>query len=380
MQNKYNITDENTLNNVNSIKDGCIECGMCVKNCLMLQEYCSNPKEFFTNVYESKSIETIVPFSCSLCGKCNLVCPKNLVIQDAFMGLREDIVEQNNGVSPFKGHGVIHMHQRFSFSPLFTGVVKDTDKVKRLFMPGCSLSSYNYELVLKVYEYLNDQMPGTALLLGCCGRPTKDLGEMDEFKKKYSKLDDMIKTSGAKEIITACQSCLKTVGEESPKYEVKSLWTVLKDIGVPKRAKGIGKKSDLEFSIKDSCASMRNIELQDSIRHIMDDLGYKVKEQKEKNVSCCGTGGMIHTVNINLSKKIMEDSAKKCNTDYIVTYCGGCRNSMVQGGKKSLHILDLIFYNTWTSSSSMPAMVGSLKAWINRYQVKKKSKSFNKLK
>ncbi|MBP2024372.1 Fe-S oxidoreductase [Clostridium punense] len=375
MEDKYIVKKENTLSKINSIKDGCIQCGKCVKSCLMLQEYCNKPKEFFTNVCESKNIETIIPFSCSLCGKCNLVCPKNLDIQDAFMGLREDIVEQNNGISPLKGHETIHMHQKFSFSPLFTGIVKESDKVERLFMPGCSLSAYNYELVLKVYEYIKDKIPGTGLLLGCCGRPTKDLGESDEFKKKYSNLDNMIKNSGAKEIITACQSCLKVVGEESPEYVVKSLWTVLRDLGVPEGAKGIGSESDLEFSIKDSCASMRNIELQDSIRSIMDELGYKVKEQKEKNVSCCGTGGMIHTVNTDLSKKIMLDSAMKCDTDYIVTYCGGCRNSMVQGGKHSLHILDLVFKDIWTSKSSMPTAVGSLKSWMNRFQVKRKSKT-----
>ena len=83
---------------------------------------------------------------------------------------------------------------------------------------------------------------------------------------------------------------------------------------------------------------------------------------------------MIHTVNTDLSKKIMLDSAMKCDTDYIVTYCGGCRNSMVQGGKHSLHILDLVFKDTWTSKSSMPTAVGSLKSWMNRFQVKRKSK------
>jgi Fe-S oxidoreductase len=373
-ENTHRVHNQRTINKINEFHSNCVQCGECVKNCMMLQEYCKEPKDFFRRVESKKSIEGIIPFSCSLCGKCNLVCPKKLDIEGLFMSLREDIVKDNNGQSPLKGHGAIHMHQKFSFSSLFSGVIKENEKVERVFMPGCTLCSYNYDLVLETYNYLKDKMPDLGLLIGCCGRPTKDLGEIDKFNNNYSKLDTMIKESGAKEVITACQSCLKTIGEQSSEYEVISLWTVLRDIGIPEEAKGIGQNSDIEFSIKDSCASMRNVELQDSIRQIIDDLGYKVKETKDRNTGCCGTGGMIHTVNGELSKKIMKNNAENCDSEYTITYCGGCRNSMIGGGKKSLHILDLVFNDTWTRKSTFPHIVGTLKGWINRYKVKSKAR------
>ncbi|MEX2445262.1 MAG: FAD-dependent oxidoreductase, partial [Alkalispirochaeta sp.] len=96
------------------------ECRLCVKECLMLQEYSPEcPKKFFKDALIAGDVDAIIPFSCNMCGTCNLVCPKDLKLQDIFMNMRKEMVAANHGKSPMKGHKAIDMHQLLSFSRFF---------------------------------------------------------------------------------------------------------------------------------------------------------------------------------------------------------------------------------------------------------------------
>ena len=174
-------------------------------------------------------------------------------MMDRFMDLRVKMVAENKGKSPMKGHRAIDMHQMLGFSRFFnTGVyAPDGDKTKRVFIPGCSLPSYNPELVGKVLAHLQKRLPGTGAILKCCGKPTKALGQAEAFKERYAELQAEIDRLGAEEIIVACQSCFMTTSAYSPKQKVRSLWEILPEIGLPEGARGIGKGSDLAIAVHD---------------------------------------------------------------------------------------------------------------------------------
>jgi hypothetical protein len=56
----------------------------------------------------------------------------------------------------------------------------------------------------------------------------------------------------------------------------------------------------------------------------------------------------------------------------MVTYCAACRESMIRGGKKAVHILDLIFGGPWKSDSVFPGpQTNPITGWTNRYKAKK---------
>ncbi len=96
------------------------ECRLCVKECLMLQEYSPDcPKKLFKDALINGTIEEIIPFSCNMCGTCTLVCPKDFKLQEVFTHMRKEMVAANGGKSPMKGHKVIDMHQLLSFSRFF---------------------------------------------------------------------------------------------------------------------------------------------------------------------------------------------------------------------------------------------------------------------
>ncbi len=111
--------DENAANKEASRCLEC-ECKECMQECLMLNEFTACPGELFSIFLAKEQVDAIVPYSCNLCNQCTLVCPKEFKLADAFMSMRKDFVRANKGKSPLKGHGAIDIHQKLSFSRVFT--------------------------------------------------------------------------------------------------------------------------------------------------------------------------------------------------------------------------------------------------------------------
>src|SRR6056297_260062 len=247
-------------------------------------------------------------------------------------------------------------------------------KTKRVFIPGCSLSSYRPELVEEVIKYLKNKLPGTGAILKCCGKPTKALGQYDKFKERYSGLQSEIDKLGADEIIVACQSCYLTMSANSPEQKVRSLWELMPEIGMPEGTIDKAKDSDLTLGVHDSCSTRDREDIHNGIRWILDQLGYDTEEppHTKENTRCCGFGGMVVPANPDLAQKVMDRRTDEFETEHLVTYCAACRASMTKGGKKAVHILDLIFGPVWTLDSEFPGLETPMESWVNRYKTKTK--------
>ncbi len=351
------------------------ECRLCMKECLMLNDFCECPKDLFKEILETGKINPLVPYSCNMCNQCTLQCPKEFKLGDRFFDVRKEMVKE--GIGPLKEHKPIFMHQKLGFSKMFNISVPDKKAgfTKRVFIPGCSLPSYNPEAVGKVLAYFQEKLPGTGAILKCCGKPTKALGQMEEFKARYKTLVDEIDKLGAEEVIVACQSCYATISQYSPDKKVRSLWDVFTEIGIPEKARGIGLDSGITFAIHDSCVTRDVPEIHEGVRYILRELGYGIEElpHSKENTRCCGFGGMVVPANPELAQRVMARRASEAQADYIVTYCAACRTSMIKGGKKSLHILDLIFGGQW-KAREVPGVDGPLASWIKRWRAKQELK------
>ena len=370
----YGLTEEQAR----AEGSGCFkcECLKCVKECEMLSDFTECPKQLFTEILaEPENVDPIVPYSCNMCKQCTLVCPKDFDIQGVFGGMRAELVKQNNGKSPMKGHNVIYAHQKAGFSRTFNTTVASPDgETTRVFVPGCSLPSHNPEAVGAIYGHLQDKLGNTGAILKCCGKPTKALGQTDLFKERYAQLQKEIDKLGATEIIVACQSCFLNMSAYSPDQTVKSLWEILPEIGLPDSAYDVGKRSDLTFAIHDSCSTRDREGIHDGIRWIMDEMGYQTEEppHTRENARCCGFGGMIVPANPELAGRVMSRRTAEVESDHMVTYCAACRESMVKGGKQAAHILDLVFGETRTDNSQFVGLgKGPLQSYGNRFKAKK---------
>ncbi|ADI00762.1 (Fe-S)-binding protein [Salisediminibacterium selenitireducens] len=243
------------------------------------------------------------------------------------------------------------------------------------FMPGCSLPSYTPDGVKKTMEYLKTVYPDLGGVQKCCGKGTKALGQEEKFKERFAGLQQDMDDIGIDTIIVACQNCYKTINETSETTKAESLWTLLPKIGIPEELRGKAKDSDVVFGIHDSCSTRYEKELQDGVRWVLKELGYRVEESEHsrENARCCGFGGMIVPANPDLATRVMQRRADDFTTDHVVVYCAACRASMMKVGKKAFHILDLLWGPVVHSDTAPPEDVLSKPAgaWINRYKSKR---------
>lgn len=246
---------------------------------------------------------------------------------------------------------------------------------RKVFIPGCALPSYNPELVEKMVIHLKNVYPNISVVQKCCGKPTKAVGQYELFKKRFGGLLEDIKDCEGDEVVLACQSCMKTLGE-APDLKVTSLWELLPQIGLPKELVGKAKNSDVVFSIHDSCSVRNETGIHDGIRWIMNELGYKTAEPERTRdmTRCCGFGGMIVPAVPDTAMRVMKRRKDDFPTDHIVAYCAACRQSMSKVGGSAWHILDLVFGPVVMKGDEQPFDSGSNPriSWTNRYKSKKK--------
>ena len=185
--NKINL-DKKTLDIVEDKNKDCINCKKCFSVCPMMKEYSASPRELMEEIIEDKSINKDIPYSCMLCNICKVKCPKDIDLKDMFYNIRKDILFNNPKELKNMGYNTVKFHQVNSFSSLFSRDFTD-NKTKKIFLPGCSLSSYSSDIVINTFEYLKSHIDDISLAIDCCGKPTLDMVDTDKFKKYYTKLD-----------------------------------------------------------------------------------------------------------------------------------------------------------------------------------------------
>lgn len=363
-------TSDNTMRIIKE-EQKCIGCNACMKGCPMLHKFCDSPKVLLKELLESGTFDYKLPYSCMLCGYCTKVCPKGVDLKSLFLELRRDAVDQTNGKLPKDlGASAVNFHQKFSFSNLFTSDIQNLQS-GTIFFPGCALMSYSPEIVQKTYSYLGEKIPGIGIYNKCCGKPTSFMGKEEKFKEYFSILENEFLSKKVKKVITGCQNCFMTISNNSNIVEVVSLWEIISSVGIPENRKGIGGSIELEFTIHDPCPTRDVDVIHESVRDITTQLGVKVKEMKfnRGKTLCCGSGGMVSVTQGHIAKAHTERRANEASTDYIITYCQECVESMRRGGKSSFHILDLLFNDNFKDMEQKNN--STLGKWLNRYKGKK---------
>ncbi|AOY77832.1 (Fe-S)-binding protein [Clostridium formicaceticum] len=369
--------DKETKKALKAEKDKCTGCRICMKNCPMLEQYCISPKQLLSKIDEDSMVDPIIPFSCASCGYCTQVCPEEVNLNKVFLKLRMSIVEMNDGIPQSINNKAVKFHQKSSFSKLFTTKIMglQDNQARRVFFPGCSLTAYSPKLVMRTYNYLRKKVPNVGIMVNCCGKPTYSMGDMNTFKKYYSTVQKTFNTSFIEEVIVACQNCYHTISENSPNQKVISLWEMIAEVGIPDDKVGKGCSIDAVFAIHDPCPTRKNSEIHDSVRKITQKLDLNIKEMEfsRESTLCCGSGGMIGVTNKELALKQMKKRVNQTDEAYILSYCQECVESMKQGGKKSVHLLDFLFNDDmYFTKKFFQKNINTYKKWSNRYIAKVK--------
>ncbi len=290
------------------IREYCVNCGLCLKECEFVGKVFESPNLMRDQLEAGYSKENMkIPYSCTLCGFCEAFCPSELNLGKVLLEIRERMVDEGQGSLP-GAKKFVEIDQNRVFSDEFAISIPDPngEKTTHVFFPGCNLSGYSPELVLKTYDYLRSILPGTGIMLGCCGNPTLELGETVKFEGMLRSLEAELGKMGATRMILACPYCYYTFKRFGARFEIVSLYEVMAEQGLPEN----GRKGSATFSIYDSCRARWEFGIQDSVRQIITDLGHTIDEMRYSRelTRCCGMGGGISYADIKLQKTMTRNT------------------------------------------------------------------------
>jgi Fe-S oxidoreductase len=352
------------------------ECHKCVKACLHLQKEKLDPKAYIRTINQNERIilgdhyanKTIN--SCLECGLCGEICPEGINMADIIKETRRSMVSKEK--MPVSAHDFALKDMEFTNSEYFELIKHEpgTNSSKYVFYPGCQLSAGYSEEVSKTYNYLMEKLEGgVGLYLGCCGAPADWAGREEQFNNSIKKIRSNLEMLGNPTVIIACSTCFNNFKENLGDIEIKSLWEIYDEKGIPSDVKlGNGKI----LAVHDACTTRKEKSIHESIRNIAKKLEYKIEEPEfgRETTKCCGYGGLVYFANKEFSKEVTEDRIRDSKNDYLA-YCAMCRDLFVLRGKKTYHILDLIYEKNEEEISEMKTPTLSERRF-NRFNLKKK--------
>jgi glutamate synthase (NADPH/NADH) small chain len=330
----------------------CIQCQCleCVKVCEYLNSFKSYPKKYVRQIYNNLSIvmghrhANKLVNSCSLCGLCREVCPEDLDMGLVCKKAREIMVEQ--GRMPPSPHDFPIRDMIFSNGEKFalTRPQPGASASRYLFFPGCQLSASAPDQVRKTYDFLCEELQGgVGLMLRCCGAPAEWSGRVELFSESFADIVSQWEEFGRPQVILACSTCYEIFKTHLPEASVISLWEVLDRSGLPDGA-GRGGVPERALAVHDACSTRHEKHIHQAVRNILRRLGFEIEELalSADKTECCGYGGLMFFANPELARSVIGRRIRQSDSDYLA-YCAMCRDYLASAGKKTWHLLDLLF-------------------------------------
>jgi len=338
----------------------CLPCNCleCVKVCEYLAHYKSYPKRYVREIYNNDCIvlgnhpSNRLVNSCSLCGLCAAVCPEDLNMGEVCLAARESMVSKRKMPPSAHDFALRDMASSRSEAFLLARHQPGFATSQAVFFPGCQLSASSPDHVARVYEYLRAKIPGgIGLVLGCCGAPAHWSGEKKLFEDVLKSLREELVRMGNPRMITACSSCYRMFKDYLSDVSVESLWTQLDHEAIkPDRPADFVRS----LAVHDPCTTRNEESIQGSVRNLLKKSGADVIELNERGLTtCCGYGGLMQFVNAEVADKVVNRRIHQSDADY-VTYCAMCRDNFARRGKRTLHILDVLFQDNSDDPATRP--------------------------
>jgi len=349
------------------------QCRKCIEGCVHLRKFEMSPDAYIRQINHNERIILGTHYankminSCAECGLCKEECFLDISMNDVIHETRESMMAR--GKMPASAHDFALKDMAFSnssrfslvrqqpskeeskdlfyyplisFSDYVKGLYKGTGKTEFLFYPGCQLPASYPDDIKSIYEYLVGHVKGdVGIYLGCCGAPADWAGQQGLMNENIEALKKVWAEMEHPTFILACSSCIRIFEKYLPEIKVESLWDIYVREGLPNNDHI---KIPQTLSIHDACGTRENSNLHESVRKIVAKLGYGIEEleySKEKT-KCCGYGGLVYYANREQSDAFVSERIGESEHDLLV-YCAMCKDLFVSGGKRTYHLLDLIY-------------------------------------
>jgi Fe-S oxidoreductase len=174
----------------------------------------------------------------------------------------------------------------------------------------------------------------------CCGHDQLWQGDIDTFSQLAKLNLEVLKTTGAKRVVTACPECARTLKIDYPKLvgdhnldvlhitELLSQSDLQTISGVRETLNPPSSENGSQVTYQDPCRLGRHLGIYDAPRKVMADCGFELQEMTHtKSASlCCGTSCWTSCgqVNKNIQVERLKE-AKATGADLLVTSCVKCQ-------------------------------------------------------
>lgn len=368
--------------------DACTRCGNCLDLCpayagsgdvaispkkkmevlkrLVDTEYGIFQKIFKKKKISEKDIEKIskAAFECTMCSRCEQECFINIKLQDIWLRLREILVEE--GKYPevldmlreklLKAHNISFdtNEGRINWINQIAQLPEDKyikEKAEVIYFVGCvsSFSPRVFKIPRSVVQILKAASIDFGLLGDeewCCGFPLLTSGFREDFVEFARHNIEKVNKTGAKYLITSCPSCYHMWKHIYPeihsefKMEFEVLHVVEYFYKLAKEGKFKLNPVNQKVTYHDPCDLGRNSGIYEEPRNLIKMIpGIEFIElENNRNLStCCGGGGNVEAVNVQLSENIAKIRAQEIinsGADVVASSCQQCVRTIAGALKK----------------------------------------------
>jgi Fe-S oxidoreductase len=193
----------------------------------------------------------------------------------------------------------------------------------------------------------------------CCGAPAFSIRDLDLAKELAGKNIELIKSTGAKVVVSDCPGCIQTL---TKRYESSDVINEIKTIHIVEYINQLVKEGKLKLenpppeelkkiTIHDPCLLARNLGDTSSIRDLLNNIpGLTLQEPlyNKESTHCCGWSGTLHWADKNLARKQASnriDELIETGANNIVSACPLCELGLGHGieesKKDNIKVLDI---------------------------------------
>jgi Fe-S oxidoreductase len=336
----------------------CLECGKCSAVCPITvwetRAYCS-PRlliEKALNRHSADVYEDPLFWSCLTCKRCSELCPSNVLFSEFVQDARG--LARNEGRSGDCSHGeVIQTWGKIMTDPdldqnrleWLDRDLKVSDDSETLYFVGClpyyavqfkHLGIEGLEIARAAVRILNHLGIEPQVLSDerCCGHDQIWEGDMATFDALARLNLKRFEATKAKQIITTCPECARTLGMDYPKWvgahgmEVLHLTQFISRQLAASKTEWRSEIKNGSATYQDACRLGRHLGVYEEPRALLRASGLDLVEMERthRNSLCCGTS--CWTACGQVSKNIQVErlkEAKATGAEMLITSCIKCQ-------------------------------------------------------
>jgi Fe-S oxidoreductase len=305
--------------------------------------------------------DLIEPFYvCTGCKACAYSCPSGIKGDEIVQAVRKRLYEK--GLTPSRlldiRHSVLEKGNVFGSqqkdrAEIYPRDVREKlakgrpdEKAETLLFMGCLPSYMDMKIIpnlIGVMDSCNVEYATLATEEPCCGLPLYLIGS-PEFRYHAEKVAEKISSSGAKEVVTPCAGCYRTLKHLYPEMsfdlgvEVHHTVQYIDGLIGEKRLR-FNREMPRKVTYHDPCDLGRACKIFDEPRDVLKNIpGIELVEMEHNRFEalCCGAGGGMTGFDPDMALKMAVArvrEALKSGAEIIVSSCPACKDNLRKGAR-----------------------------------------------